>query len=173
MKKIKKDTALARTLHTTGAFTLLELVVVIIIVGVLTSLALPRLFNAVRRAGYTEAQQMVTAISKGQFIYCGSTGQVTDDLAQLPIDLPPSAVVEGGSYYAWTRPEWVRGERVGFGLGFDPDNPEDVIQHKVGMDMVCENGEPEVVAYWWREDRPGQIGGGQLHRSYTAWSDLE
>jgi prepilin-type N-terminal cleavage/methylation domain-containing protein len=49
----------------TKAFTLLEVVVVIIIVGALTSLALPRLFDLVRGAKAMEAISMFASIRSG------------------------------------------------------------------------------------------------------------
>jgi len=49
----------------TSGFTLLEIIIVIIIVGVLASLALPRLFNTIEYSRSTEALNVIGGLKRG------------------------------------------------------------------------------------------------------------
>lgn len=57
----------SRSLPTQG-FTLLELLVVLVIVGILSAVAIPSLLNQVRRARITEAFTFMDGVIKGQYI---------------------------------------------------------------------------------------------------------
>jgi len=56
-----------RTVPSQG-FTLLELLVVMVIVGILSAVAIPSLLNQVRRARITEAFTFMNGVIKGQYI---------------------------------------------------------------------------------------------------------
>ncbi len=79
-----------------SGFTLLEIIIVIIIVGVLASLALPRLFSTVEFSRSAEALSAVATIrssmercylaNNGTYINCGNGG-----FTQLDIETPGSS----------------------------------------------------------------------------------
>ncbi|MCX5715388.1 MAG: prepilin-type N-terminal cleavage/methylation domain-containing protein [Candidatus Omnitrophica bacterium] len=73
----------------TKSFTLIELLIVIVIIGILASLAMPEYKKIVTRAQNVEAMQNLTAITGGLERYLLETGRFPDD--QRP-DVPiPSA----------------------------------------------------------------------------------
>lgn len=157
-------------------FTLLELVIVIIIIGVLVGLALPKLMGPIRKARYAEAMSISRSIVNAQLLYYGFNREFADDIRKLSIEIPPSSTVAGGSYYIWKHSNYGGGydpTMVGFGLGFDPQNPFNISKHKLGINMYAVNGEPFIQFFWWREDLPGQIGGGTLHTSISGWEGLQ
>lgn len=85
-----------------SGFTLLEIIIVIIIVGVLASLALPRFFSTVEFARSTEALNSLGVIRKS-ILRCGVMNDNVvgcDDFGDIDIDNPGA---EPGSHfsYAW------------------------------------------------------------------------
>ncbi len=76
-----------------SGFTLLEIIIVIIIVGVLASLALPRFFGMVEFSKGTEALTQMGAIRQSMERCYLSTGDYTacDDLTALDIEDPNGA----------------------------------------------------------------------------------
>ncbi len=84
-------------------FTLLELIIVIIIVGVLASLALPRFFSMVEFARSAEAMSSLMTVRQS-ILRCGQYNNNymgCDTFADIDIDDPGS---EPGAHfsYAWT-----------------------------------------------------------------------
>jgi len=97
-----------------SGFTLLEIIIVIIIVGVLASLALPRLFSTVEFSRSAEALSAIATIrssmercylaNNGSYVNCGNT-----NFTQLDIDSPASSpnahfayVISGPSTVGYT-----------------------------------------------------------------------
>jgi prepilin-type N-terminal cleavage/methylation domain-containing protein len=91
-----------------SGFTLLEIIIVIIIVGVLASLALPRLFNTIEYSRSTEALNVIGTIKRAADrcdMALEATGGASDNylgcdtLAEIGVDDPgavPSAVFTYG-----------------------------------------------------------------------------
>ena len=71
-------------------FTLLELIIVIIVIGILASIALPRYMRVAERARVAEAKSMLSAIRSSQFRYEAQYQNFTNDIADL--DMVPSNV---------------------------------------------------------------------------------
>lgn len=69
-------------------FTLIELLVVVLIIGILSSVALPQYTKAVEKSRATEAQTMLGNLSTAEQIYQMSTGNFTGDLSVLDLQLP-------------------------------------------------------------------------------------
>jgi len=90
-----------KKLTNTSGFTLLEIIIVIIIVGVLASLALPRFFATVEFSRSTEAFSSLTAI-RGALERCylqkSGTYSGCDDFDDLDIDDPALAPNSHFSY---------------------------------------------------------------------------
>ncbi|HNX68333.1 MAG TPA: prepilin-type N-terminal cleavage/methylation domain-containing protein [Candidatus Omnitrophota bacterium] len=153
-------------------FTLIEVLIVVVIIAVLAGLTLPRMFAQTKKAKLAEAMQICGVIARSEARYASLYGEFTPDLSKLDIKVNYSNAFPGGSYYGW----YVQGTAawVGFGLGFNPaSSPANDWNHKIGIDMIMENGAPAIKYYWWREDLPGRIGGGTLHTSPTGWEDVE
>lgn len=73
-----------------SGFTLLELLMVVIIIGILVSIALPQYLRVAERARSTEATQLMASIrgSESRFRAGDTAGQYTQDISVLDVDLP-------------------------------------------------------------------------------------
>ena len=88
------------------AFTLIEILVAIIIIGILTTLAIPRYVKTVELARITEAQAMLSALRKAEMTYYLKYdtyfyflyGNYTDVSKALDIDLPAPGLYRYGCY---------------------------------------------------------------------------
>lgn len=81
----------------TQGFTLLELLVVVIIVGVLSALALPNLMGQVGKARESEAKSNLSTIGQAQQTYFFEEGIFADDIAKLDITFDQG-------YYSYPNP---------------------------------------------------------------------
>ena len=70
-------------------FTLLELIIVIIVIGILASIALPRYMRVAERARAAEAKSMLSAIRSSQFRYAAQHNNFTATYANLDIESSP------------------------------------------------------------------------------------
>lgn len=75
-------------LNSKKGFTLLELLVVIVIIGILSSIALPRYMRSIERARATEAQNMVKAINDAVYAYAAEKGTCPTMFSKLTITVP-------------------------------------------------------------------------------------
>ena len=71
-----------------SGFTLLELLIVVIIVGILAAVAIPQFLNATDRARETEARAMVDAILTAQSAYYQERGAYTTLTTELLVTIP-------------------------------------------------------------------------------------
>lgn len=81
-------------------FTLIELLVVVLIIGILSSVALPQYTKAVEKARMTEATATMEALAKGlQMYYLSNGNMLINSLDDLDIDVTKSFTCtdEGGS----------------------------------------------------------------------------
>jgi prepilin-type N-terminal cleavage/methylation domain-containing protein len=120
-------------------FTLVELAVVIIIIGVLASFAVPRFLDSVERSKAGEAFNYLAAIRSAQERYQIRQGTYCDDVTKLDIQMPspkyftvgtPAAGSTSSLEDSWTLTLTRSGAAGGYGAytvtftdqGFDPDN---------------------------------------------------
>src|ERR1041384_8823899 len=69
-------------------FTLVELAVVIIIIGVLAAFAVPRFLDSVERSKAAEAFNYLSAVRAAQERYQVRQGTYADDITKLDIQMP-------------------------------------------------------------------------------------
>jgi len=74
--------------NTTKGFTLIELLVVVLIIGILSSIALPQYQKAVEKIRVAEVMTYADAWIKAQQLYKMANGSFSNDLTNLDISLP-------------------------------------------------------------------------------------
>jgi prepilin-type N-terminal cleavage/methylation domain-containing protein len=73
-----------------SAFTLIEMLVVVLIIGILAAIALPQYMKTIRLSRASEALTMLNAIIKGQEEYFLIYGEYTNNIEDLSITIPPA-----------------------------------------------------------------------------------
>ncbi|MDD7579137.1 MAG: prepilin-type N-terminal cleavage/methylation domain-containing protein [Elusimicrobia bacterium] len=81
-------------------FTLIELLVVVLIIGILSSVALPQYSKAVEKARMSEAVLAVESIYRAQQIYYMANGVYTRDINDLDVDYNLGDTQYGGKMAA-------------------------------------------------------------------------
>ena len=76
-----------------SGFTLIEILVVILIIGVLAAIALPQYQLAVDKAKYTQAMVLLDAINESQNRYILARGTYTNSFYDLDIDIPATGII--------------------------------------------------------------------------------
>ncbi len=69
-------------------FTLLELIIVIIVIGILASIALPRYIRIAEKGRAGEAKNMLSAVRSAQMRYAVQYSSYTNNISLLDINLP-------------------------------------------------------------------------------------
>ena len=80
-------------------FTLLELIIVVIIIGILAGLAMPRFFKVVEKAKSAEAPGQLDYIRGSQIRYKAEWGNYSTDSSALDIEYPNTT--ENPTKYFW------------------------------------------------------------------------
>jgi len=107
-------------------FTLLELIVVIIIIGILAALGFAQFTTVIEKSRAGEAKLLLGQLRTAQTVYVqqyGGTG--TDTITNLPVDVasfPASCVAGGSTYfsYACATTGTCTATRCGTGTGKNP-----------------------------------------------------
>ena len=77
-------------------FTLLELIIVIIVIGILASIALPRYMRVAEKSRTAEAKSILSALRSAQIRYSAQYSNYTDTIGNLDVD-----VDEDGKYFSF------------------------------------------------------------------------
>ena len=77
-------------------FTLIELLVVVLIIGILSSVALPQYTKAVEKSRAAEALALVRTLRTAQDAYYLANGSYTSEIKDLDVDVPGADGVYGG-----------------------------------------------------------------------------
>lgn len=100
-------------MHRKNGFTLIEILVVVLIVGILTVVVLPWLQKAIIRTKYSTLMLPAKAVWEGQEAYYLINAQYASDPADLDLTIPSSGelviTVQGSGDYAY-----VKASRPGF-----------------------------------------------------------
>jgi prepilin-type N-terminal cleavage/methylation domain-containing protein len=120
-------------------FTLVELAIVIVIIGVLASFGVPRFRDAVERSKAGESLNYLSAVRAAQERYHAREGTYASDMADLDVSMPAPKYFTAGTIAAgatadlessWTLTLTRVGASAGYGaytvtfteLGYDSDN---------------------------------------------------
>ena len=120
-------------------FTLVELAIVIVIIGVLASFGVPRFRDAVERSKAGESLNYLSAVRAAQERYHAREGTYASDLSDLDVSIPAPKYFSVGTIAAGTTDDledsWQltltrEGASAGYGpytvtfteQGYDPDN---------------------------------------------------
>ena len=95
MKKYNKK--LKEILKLNKGFTLLELLVVVLIIGILAAIAIQKYQLVVDKTKYSQAMTLLAALNSAQNRYILANGSFTTDLYKLDIELPPSGTITSNS----------------------------------------------------------------------------
>ena len=101
-----------------GGFTLLELLVVVLIIGILAAVALPQYQTAVLKSRAAEMLLLGKAVQSAQKVYYMANGTLSADLTALDIALPAGFEVDAQNPSLALR----RAERVKQGVEIELDN---------------------------------------------------
>ena len=69
-----------------NGFTLIELIVVVIIIGILSAVAIPSTLSTIGKGKEAEAKQNLSTMGRGQQTYFFENGQFADSLAKLDMN---------------------------------------------------------------------------------------
>lgn len=82
-------------------FTLIEMLVVVLIIGILAAIALPQYQYAVFKTRMKEAETMLTTLHRAREMYKLATGTEATKFEQLDVDLPEYCQRMGSNSAGW------------------------------------------------------------------------
>ncbi|NLQ06813.1 prepilin-type N-terminal cleavage/methylation domain-containing protein [Cylindrospermopsis raciborskii LB2897] len=122
---------------TAQGFTLLELLVVIVIIGILSAIALPSFLNQANKAKESEAKTYVSSFNKAQTLYRLENPGFATTLNQLSITIPPST-----DFYNYT----IGGSGTITNLTASAKDPNSLRGFSGGVTVLSATGQTQSVA---------------------------
>lgn len=137
---------LANKSNRKSGFTLVELTIVVVILGVLATFAIPRYMRVVERSKAAEAFVYLAEIQSGQAIFHAQKDIYADDLLNLDISVPdPNHFLVAAPVAADFETEWsVTLTRDGAAAGFGPYT---VVFTHLGFDELNSTIPANLIAY--------------------------
>ena len=86
-------------LKNTKGFTLIEILVVVLIIGILAAIAVPQYQKAIMKSQLSEAMLMVKNIKNQQELFYLQNGRYAQNCVELNVELPSGAVERNGNYF--------------------------------------------------------------------------
>ncbi|MFA5039534.1 MAG: prepilin-type N-terminal cleavage/methylation domain-containing protein [Candidatus Omnitrophota bacterium] len=71
-----------------SGFTLLELIIVIVVIGILASIALPRYIRIAEKGRVAEAKNMLSSIRSANMRYAAQWNAYTNNISRIDVNLP-------------------------------------------------------------------------------------
>jgi prepilin-type N-terminal cleavage/methylation domain-containing protein len=139
-------THIRRTGRTRAGFSLVELTIVVLVLGVLATFAVPRFMTAVERAKASEAFSYLSEIGSAQSRHNARTGEYSPVLADLDVELsaPVNFAVASPVSGDW-EVEWeLTLTRVGPASGYSPYS---VVFDENGFDAVASTIPAELIPF--------------------------
>lgn len=93
---LSQSTRLDRKRESDG-FTLVELIIVVVVIGLLTTFAVPRFMNSVERTKAMEAYNYLSKVQAAQARYHARLGRYADDVRKLDGKLPSTVYFRVGA----------------------------------------------------------------------------
>lgn len=81
------------------SFTLLELIIIVVVLGILATLGFVQYARTVERGRTAEAKSMLSTIRTAEHAYKQQFGSYTSDIDNLPVDNIASSCPAGGNYF--------------------------------------------------------------------------
>ena len=83
------------------SFTLIDLLVVVLIIGILAAIALPQYEKAVIKARYTNLKSLVNSMYNAEKIYYLTNNTYTTNLDELDLDIGGSYLTDSSRRFPW------------------------------------------------------------------------
>ena len=146
------------------AFTLVELLVVVLIIGILAAIAVPQYQKAVVKTRYNNLKALTTAIYRAEQNYYLANNSYADTFDELDINVPSRynngydtgkfCVIEKGDSYLYCRDNSIN---MSYFINFFGARVCIVYSEEPIINAICQAETGQATAYYGRYYYPGKI----------------